>query len=83
MANLPLSRSWSAFEAIACTSDAAYYNVFFMKAVSPREDHLLKNADVSALESLVAGSISGAVARYVRRIPTYQFILTPGPSLLR
>lgn len=36
-----------------------------MKPASPREDHLLKNSDVSPVESLVAGSISGAVARAV------------------
>ncbi|PSK40834.1 hypothetical protein C7M61_000492 [Candidozyma pseudohaemuli] len=36
-----------------------------MKSASPREDHLLKNSDVSAVESLVAGSISGAVARAI------------------
>lgn len=29
------------------------------------EDHLLKGSSVSPLQSLIAGSISGAVARYV------------------
>lgn len=33
------------------------------------EDHLLKGSSVSPLQSLVAGSISGAVARYVYDSP--------------
>ncbi|KAM3123864.1 hypothetical protein CJJ07_001268 [Candidozyma auris] len=36
-----------------------------MKQASPREDHLSKGSDVSPAESLVAGSISGAVARAI------------------
>lgn len=42
-----------------------------MKTASPREDHLLKNSDVSVVESLVAGSISGALARYVNEFSVF------------
>lgn len=35
------------------------------------EDHLLKGSCVSPMQALVAGSVSGAVARYVKKIWPY------------